>query len=339
MANFKAIAKLPVKVIEKLGPAGLTLRKYSPEILLGGGILGVVGGTVLACKATLKLPEANDILAEQCQEIHDSFVTTDEEPVNIEAYNEIVESKEYKRAMTKEYIRHGASIAKLYAPAAVATTTGIACVIASHNIQSGRIAGLAAAYSAVDTAFSEYRDRVREEVGEKKELDIYRDLQDGEIEVTKTTKDGKDKVTKKKVKTLNPEHRSPFTFIFDEANPEFTRDATYNKHFILQQENYANAKYDLQGYLYLNDVLEDLGFDTKNMPWTRVTGWVKGLGDDYIDFGVFEAYDSTKRDFINCAEPAIWLDFNVDGYIYDVLGVEAQPMATADEEYLVLTNE
>ena len=81
-------------------------------------------------------------------------------------------------------------------------------------------------------------------------------------------------------------------------------------------------------------MLESIGFDTKDLPWTRVVGWVKGMGDDYVDFGVFEAYDKTKCDFVNCAEPSIWLDFNVDGYIFDKLGVAAPPLSSADEEYL-----
>lgn len=334
MVNLNGIAKIPTKVIGKMGPVGLKLSKYSPEILLGGGILGIVGGTVLACRATLKLHDKNEEFKAGFKELVEEFVADAESSEEIE---EVTESREYKQAVTKFHIQHGLDIAKLYAPAGIATATGIACIIGSHNIQSGRIAGLAAAYSAVDTAFSEYRNRVREEIGDEKELDIYRGYETADVDVTKTLKSGKEKVVKETVKTLDPAKRSMFTFIFDESNPEFTRNASYNKSFIVSQEAYANSKFDVQGYLYLNDVLESLGFDTKDMPWTRVVGWLKGLGDDYIDFGIFEAYDSSKRDFINCSEPAIWLDFNVDGYIFDKLGVKAEPVTGTDEEYLVVT--
>ena len=37
------------------------VEKHSPEILMGVGVVGVVTGTVMACRATLKL---NDILEE-----------------------------------------------------------------------------------------------------------------------------------------------------------------------------------------------------------------------------------------------------------------------------------
>ena len=40
----------------KTARAQLLVKKYSPELLLTGGIVGVVGGTVLACRATLKAP-------------------------------------------------------------------------------------------------------------------------------------------------------------------------------------------------------------------------------------------------------------------------------------------
>ena len=41
---------------------GLKFKKYSPEIFVGAGIVGVVVSAVMACKATTKI---DDVLAEQ----------------------------------------------------------------------------------------------------------------------------------------------------------------------------------------------------------------------------------------------------------------------------------
>jgi Family of unknown function (DUF6353) len=48
-----------------------------------------------------------------------------------------------------------------------------------------------------------------------------------------------------------------------------------------------------------------------------VVGWLRdGEGDCYIDFGLF---DEKNERFALGWEQSIWLDFNVDGVIYDKL--------------------
>ena len=73
-----------------------------------------------------------------------------------------------------------------------------------------------------------------------------------------------------------------------------------------------------QGYLLLNDV-----YDMLDIPRTDIgykVGWLMGLGDDYVDFGMYELYrHGSNTRFINGLEPVILLDFNIDGYILDQL--------------------
>ena len=47
-------------VSKALGRRALVLEKNSPAILFGAGLAGMVGSTVLACRATLKLEEVLD---------------------------------------------------------------------------------------------------------------------------------------------------------------------------------------------------------------------------------------------------------------------------------------
>ena len=54
----------------------------------------------------------------------------------------------------------------------------------------------------------------------------------------------------------------------------------------------------------------------------QMVGWVKDpkIGrDDYVDFGIFNANKKSNREFINGYEPSIWLDFNVQGNILDLM--------------------
>ena len=48
-----------------------------------------------------------------------------------------------------------------------------------------------------------------------------------------------------------------------------------------------------------------------------VVGWVRGNGDGYVDFGLMDFYSNANRLFHEGFEPNIWLDFNVDGVIWD----------------------
>ena len=52
--------KLMTKITTKMGKVGLVLKKHEPEILVVAGVIGAVGSTVLACRATLKVSEVLD---------------------------------------------------------------------------------------------------------------------------------------------------------------------------------------------------------------------------------------------------------------------------------------
>ena len=94
-----------------------------------------------------------------------------------------------------------------------------------------------------------------------------------------------------------------------------------NRFFLLRQQDQANERLKARGYLFLNDVYEMLG-----IPKTKagqIVGWVYDTnmpnGDNYVDFGIFNAYSEQARDFVNGYERTILLDFNVDGNILDLI--------------------
>lgn len=117
----------------------LSLSKHSPEILIGIGIAGMVTTTVLAVKAT---PKALQLIEDRKHELDVDKLT----PVET-----------VKTAW------------KCYVPAVITGAVSIACVVGSHSVNARRNAALATAYKLSETAFSEYRDKVTETIGEKKE--------------------------------------------------------------------------------------------------------------------------------------------------------------------------
>lgn len=290
------LASLKSVGTRSVGRGLLTVRKFSPEILTAVGIVGVVGAAVLASRATLKLEkEVTDLRlnVEAVKEAHE------------ETLKEGEKTKEYSRDMTVVYTRSTLDIAKLYTPAVTVGIASIACLVGAHGIMRRRNVALAAALTAVEKSFGEYRKRVHERFGEEVEREVFYDVK--EIDVV-----GEDGKTTK-VKTINANATSPYAKFFDELNPNYTKTPEYNQNFLRVQQTYANDRLQADGHLFLNDVYTALG-----LPITQagqVVGWKLGLGDDYVDFGILNPNREMNWEFVNGYEAAILLDFNVDGEI------------------------
>ena len=91
--------------------------------------------------------------------------------------------------------------------------------------------------------------------------------------------------------------------------------------FLNSQQKYANDLLKAQGYLFLNDVYKALGLEPTKAG--QIVGWVYNpdnpVGDNYVDFGIYDVSNERKRAFVNGYEENILLDFNVDGNIWDLM--------------------
>jgi hypothetical protein len=288
--------KLFAEVAKRLGSTNLALRSQSPTIFFIGGVAGVIGTTVLACRATLKLEETLDKsskLAEKVKELeHEEYSETDR-----------------KQDLAMVYVRSVVSVARLYGPAIVLGSASIAMLTKSHNMLVKRNAALTAAYTALDKGFRSYRARVVEKYGE----DADRELRYG----TETVEE-KDETTgkTKKVTRVGKDGASIYAKFFDGLNPNWSKDPEINKYFLRNQQNWLNDLLHARGHVFLNEAYDALGFDHTQAG--AVVGWRLGGGDNFIDFGIFHSdADERVRDFVNGHERSVLVDFNVDGLIYD----------------------
>lgn len=293
----------------------LLLAKHSPEILMVGGIASVLAGTVLACRATLKAPS----IVEEAR--------TMMKAVDIIAEDEKTEPGEVKKAKLVLGAEYGLGLARVYAPSAVLMVAGIGMLVGSNRILNRRNAALLGAYKAVDEAFKRYRGRVREELGE--EVDTYFRF--------KKKKEGlqvldakKKKVDWDEVETADlpgelideEEHclgmPSPYAIFFDKDSPQWRTDGTFNEFFLKAQQNHANDRLALVGHVFLNEVYDMLGVErTKE---GAIVGWVKDHGDNFIDFDIYNPYNTPFSGPEGVAtQESLLLDFNVDGVIYDII--------------------
>lgn len=115
---------------------------HAPEILTGLGVAGMITTVVLAVKAT---PKALDLIEDAEEE-----------------KGEVLTRVETVKVAWKPYI-----------PAAVTGVVSTACLIGASSVSVRRNAALTAAYQLSTTALAEYKEKVVETIGEKKEKAIH----------------------------------------------------------------------------------------------------------------------------------------------------------------------
>ena len=289
------------------------VQKHSPEILAGVGVVGTVASAVMACKATLKL---DDILAES-KETRDKIKEVAENP----RYEKEYSPEDAKKDLTVNYAQTAMKIAKLYAPAVILGSASLGCLLASNDILRKRNAALSAAYMTVDKSFKEYRQRVVDRFGEEVEKEIRYNIKAEEVTSTVVAEDGSETTVTETVKTMDPNLYSDYAKFFDEASPYWQKDPEYNLMFLKSQQQYATDLLRARGRLFLNEVYDMLGIEKTKAG--QIVGWVYNptnpIGDNFVDFGIFDMSKERVRAFVNGYEPNILLDFNVDGNIWDLM--------------------
>ena len=174
---------------------------------------------------------------------------------------------------------------KCYAPAAVTGVFSIACLIGSNSVNARRNAALATAYKISETALTEYRDKVVETIGEKKEQVI------------------RDKVCEERVKK-NPVNNSEI--IITGRGTTRCYDSLSGRYFesdietIKRAENELNKRMLNDMYVSLNEFYDEL--DLNHTSVGDELGW-------NIDDGLIDIYFSS-----NISEdgvPCIVIDYRV----------------------------
>ena len=148
----KAGLKQAIKSAERV------LTKYSPGILTGIGIAGMIGATFMAVKAT---PKALYL------------IETKKEEAEVEELTSVETIK---------------TCWKCYIPAALTTVVSAACLIGASTVSAKRNAALATAYSISEAALREYQEKVVQVIGEKKEKAVRDAVAKNQIERDPVTK-------------------------------------------------------------------------------------------------------------------------------------------------------
>lgn len=215
------------------------LSDHSPEILTGLGIAGMITTTVLAVSAT---PKALDLIVE-----------AEDKKANEKHIDHLTKLEVVKVAW------------KPYIPAAITGVTSIVCLIGASSVNSKRNAALATAYNLSATALSEYKQKVIETVGEKKEQLV------------------KNKIAEDRVKK---EPVNPSTIIVNGTGSTRCFDTITKRRFVSDIETIKRIVNELnrrmingEDYISLNEFYYELGLDEVSigdeLGWNVVRGLIE----------------------------------------------------------------
>lgn len=238
---------------------GTVLKKRSPEILTGIGIAGMIGTTVMAVRVT---PKALSLIEDAKEEKEDALTVV--ETVKV--------------------------CWKCYLPAAITGVTSMACLIGANSMNVRRNAALATAYTISETALREYKDKVVETIGEKKEKTV------------------RDAIAKDKI-DCNPVSKNEV--VITEKGNTLCYDAISGRYFksnidlLKKAENEINRRLLLDDYISLNEFYYEIGLsETKlgnDLGWNISKGFVtfnfsSQLTEDgtpclVLDFEISPKYD------------------------------------------------
>lgn len=294
-------------VTSKAGLQILKTRKHSPKILFVAGAIGFVATVILASRATMKL---HDVLDD-----HEAEVEGAKKIAELEQYSEA----EHKKDLVQIHVKTAFDVAKLYALPVIVGVASIAALTGAHIVLDRRLAGVTAAYAAMDKGFKEYRKRVEDRFGK----DVDNEMRHG-VEYREVVEETETGPVVKVVKHAKLGEPSIYAKWFDQASRNWQPQPEYNIMFLKAQQVFLNQKLQTQGWVFLSDVYDALDIPQNGSPFCRVTGWIKdadknGTGDGYINFvdAIVNGNTQSARDFWNGVNKAVLLDFNVDGIIWD----------------------
>jgi hypothetical protein len=229
---------------------------HSPEILSGIGIAGMITTTVLAVNAT---PKALRLIENKKDE------------------------QEVDKLTAVDTVK---TTWKCYIPAAITGLVSVTCLIGASSVNARRNAALATAYKLSETALTEYREKVIETMGEKKEKTV-RDAVAKE-KLKKNPVEKRDIIITGKGKTLCYD---PYSDRYFESDIEKLRKAANDLNMRMFNEMYVSLN-EFYSEIELREIA--VGFDI---------GWNINNGDKV------ELYFSPQLTEDNT--PCVCIDFEV----------------------------
>ena len=292
-----------------MGKLSDTLYEKKPTIYVVAGMVGTAVSVYLAWKAGKQTKEVIEEVKEDISEVRSK------RPEEIEVYNEetgevsvvpnegTLSKKEYNLALMKVYATAAYKMGKVFAPAVISEVASLTAIGVGYGILNERHLATVEAANMYARMINKYRNRVRQQLGDEKEKELYFGTKEREVEEPelnekgepKLNREGKPKIRKTKRQVLEEElsKHSMYARVFDPKNcKEFEYDSQtleenvyYNnmsiKHRVQMLNN--NMYYHKYHMWRLNEVYEEFGFDERD--YGQVMGWhCRGINHETNEF-------------------------------------------------------
>lgn len=283
-------------------------KAKSPQIKMVCAAVGIVGGVIWACKATLKAKTIID--------------TYEDEKADIEA-------SEGSQGMARRNLVLLKDLGLTFAGPVVVIAGAFVTGYSGFNEQYKRTMGALAVAAGFQDTLTKYRTKVAGVIGEDKEADLYHGVEYKDIQ-TKGS-DGKLK-TIKKAPVMNKIPTSPLVVPFMDYDPntEFGSKLYIEGRNDLNLLNIKNAQINAnhvlksrnKNFMTLAEVMKDyLRMDPRQLKdptmaytWGFPYKYGEGNDDNCIDFGVWDAYgdfaNAESEEYARYMTRTLYLEFN-----------------------------
>jgi hypothetical protein len=217
------------------------LRRNSSTILTWVGAIGVIGTAVLAAQAT---PKAVKLM-------------------------EAAKEEKGEELTTLEKVKAAAPV---YIPTVVVGASTIACIFGANVLNRQNQASLASAYALIDSAYKEYRNKVKELYGEETDRKIRDSIAMDKRENIDVYVPGYGPIdTDGEVRLFYEEYRGKYF----ESTMEAVINAEYhfNRNYAMRGEAYLNEFYDFLG-LEHTKAGDTLGWDCERLMNEYEACWI-----------------------------------------------------------------
>lgn len=273
--------------------------KNLPTILTVAGIVGVGGTVFFAIKVTPEAKKRIDGLKhdkereiwDRCEEEAKQKFNIDEgsEPsdAQIAEVLDTVPKKEFRPAV-KDVVKE---VSVLYLPTVLMGGASIAAFVAANTISVKRLTATSAALTATEEAFRTYRDKVVEQIGEKKAAEVVERI-------------AKEKVEKNPPKSdKNPDGQ---TIVVAGEGDTLLYDALTGRYFTMNFDEFKRRIVNLNFRLIHED------FISKNEYYSEIGLPPVSDGDDNgwsVDKEISPTYSCIMADVEHGERPCIVVDF------------------------------
>lgn len=317
--NFPVIFSKVLGVVKSAaGNSGLFLKAHAPEILVASGIVGFGVTVVGACKATSK---AHDILEAKEDALRDNDLALNDR---------IISEKDHEDNVRQINRNAKWMLVKAYTPTATGLVVSVILVLGGYRMINGRLVKTAAAYKILEDGFGRYRENVRDEFGEDADWRMLNTIRPERLEAAEKEREANRELeADRKRKKRNHErrrtaHQEVYSKFFDQYSDRWRRSWTPEQvwDYLKQKQREANDMLNIRKHIFLNEVYDLLGLDRTEEG--AVVGWIltKNNPNSFVDFGLKSMPEEERRRFLSAErneDIKIWLHFNPDGLIYNMI--------------------